>query len=128
MRRAAAVLLAGVAGAIATAAAGCGRPAERAVAGPGALRGANVLLVTIDTLRKDRVGAYGNGSGLTPNLDRLAVNGVRYAQAFSPVPMTLPAHASIFTGLLPRRHGIRNNTGFRLDEKIPTLATRLKEA
>jgi len=110
----------------ALAAAGCGRAAGRGIAGAGALRGANVLLITIDTLRQDRVGAYGNRNGLTPNLDRLAAAGVRYAHAFSPAPLTLPAHASMLTGLLPRHHGIHNNTKVRLDERVPTLATVLK--
>jgi choline-sulfatase len=106
----------------------CARRSDEPLGTAGAHRGANVLLVTIDTLRRDRVGAFGNRSGLTPNIDRLAADGVRYTQAFSPVPMTLPAHASILTGLLPRRHGIRNNTAFRLDDRVPTLATRLKDA
>ena len=106
--------------------AACGRATDRALASPGALRGANVLLITIDTLRQDRVGAYGNRSGLTPHIDRLAAAGVRYAHAFSPAPLTLPAHASILTGLLPRHHGVHNNTRARLDEHMPTLATVLK--
>ena len=106
--------------------AACSRVADRGLAGPGALRGANVLLITIDTLRQDRVGAYGNRDGLTPNIDRLAARGVRYTHAFSPAPLTLPAHASILTGLRPPRHGIHNNTRFRLDERVPTLATVLK--
>src|SRR5579864_355192 len=105
----------------------CARQPDEPLGQSGRHPGSNVLLVTIDTLRKDRVGAFGSPSGLTPNLDRLAEEGVRYAQAFSPAPMTLPAHASILTGLLPRSHGIRNNTGFRLDDRIPTLATRLKD-
>ena len=112
----------------AVAAAACGRPADRVLGSPGALRGANVLLITIDTLRQDRVGAYGNRNGLTPTIDRLAAGGIRYAHAFSPVPLTLPAHASILTGLLPRRHGIHSNTRFRLDEHVPTLASMLKRA
>jgi arylsulfatase A-like enzyme/Tfp pilus assembly protein PilF len=106
-------------------AAGCvssGRPALHR----GALGGYNVLLVTIDTLRVDRVGAYGNRAGLTPTLDRLAASGVRYAHAYSHVPMTLPAHTSILTGLTPPRSGVRNNTTFKLDEHVPTLATFLK--
>lgn len=110
---------------VATAAA-CTGPADRPVTAAGALRGVNVLLITIDTLRQDRVGAYGNRSGLTPNLDRLAAGGLRYAQAFSPAPLTLPAHASILTGLLPRHHGIHNNSRFRLDEHVPTLPAILK--
>jgi arylsulfatase A-like enzyme/Flp pilus assembly protein TadD len=94
---------------------------------PGSAAGSNVLLITIDTLRADRVGAYGNPSGLTPTLDRLAGSGLRFDAAFTPVPMTLPAHASILTGLEPFSHGIRNNTAFRLGE-TPTLATMLKKA
>src|SRR5262249_22206830 len=92
------------------------------------LRGRNLLLVTIDTLRRDRVGAYGNPNHLTPVLDRLAANGIRYTQAYSHVPMTLPAHTSILTGLAPPHHGVRNNSGFRLDEGVPTLASMLKAA
>src|SRR4029077_9258767 len=61
-------------------------------------------------------------------LDRLAAGGIRYTHAFSHVPMTLPAHTSILTGLTPRHHGVRNNTTFRLDERVPTLATALKSA
>lgn len=94
---------------------------------PGSAAGSNVLLITIDTLRADRVGAYGNPSGLTPTLDRLAESGLRFEAAFTPVPMTLPAHASILTGLEPFNHGIRNNTAFRLGQ-TPTLATMLKNA
>jgi choline-sulfatase len=113
----------------ALAAAACSRTAaDRGLASAGALRGANVLLITVDTLRQDRVGAYGNHGGLTPHIDRLAAAGVRYAHAFSPAPLTLPAHASILTGLLPRRHGLHNNTRVRLDEHVPTLATSLKRA
>src|SRR5262245_4715203 len=108
-------------------ASGCSRAAAPSLGAPGSLRGANVLLVTIDTLRQDRVGAYGHGS-LTPTLDRLASNGVRFAHAFTTAPLTLPAHASILTGLLPLRHGIHNNTAFRLDEQTPTLATQLARA
>ncbi len=94
---------------------------------PGSAAGSNVLLITIDTLRADRVGAYGNSSGLTPAIDRIAESGLRFEAAFTPVPMTLPAHASILTGLEPFAHGIRNNTAFKLGE-TPTLATMLKTA
>jgi arylsulfatase A-like enzyme/Flp pilus assembly protein TadD len=94
---------------------------------PGSAAGSNVLLITIDTLRADRVGAYGNTSGLTPAIDRLAASGLRFDAAFTPVPMTLPAHASILTGLEPFSHGIRNNTSFKLGQ-TPTLATFLKNA
>jgi choline-sulfatase len=89
---------------------------------------ANVLLVTIDTLRADRLGAYGNRDGLTPTLDGIARAGVRYARAISHAPMTLPSHTAILTGLSPRRSGVRNNTTFRLDDRVPTIATFLKKA
>ncbi|OLC81115.1 MAG: hypothetical protein AUH72_10090 [Acidobacteria bacterium 13_1_40CM_4_65_8] len=94
----------------------------------GELGGANVLLVTIDTLRRDRLGSYGNTNGLTPALDRLARSGIRYTRAYSHVPMTLPAHASILTGRTPRGHGVHNNVSFRLSDGVPTLATVLKAA
>jgi arylsulfatase A-like enzyme/Tfp pilus assembly protein PilF len=86
----------------------------------------NVLLITIDTLRADRLGAYGNGSGLTPNLDRLAQSGVLFENASAVAPLTLPAHASILTGTYPLRHGIRDNGGFHLDGESVTLAETLQ--
>jgi arylsulfatase A-like enzyme/Flp pilus assembly protein TadD len=107
---------------------GCARAAPVAPLQSGRLRGANVLLVTIDTLRRDRLGAYGSAAGLTPTLDRLASAGVRYSRAHSHVPMTLPAHASILTGRTPRAHGIHLNGAARLDDSVPTLATELKRA
>jgi arylsulfatase A-like enzyme/Flp pilus assembly protein TadD len=106
---------------------GCGRSNPPPSLHSGQFSGGNVLLVTIDTLRRDRVGAYGNPNGLTHTLDRLAAGGIRYTEAFSHAPMTLPAHTSILTGLTPPHHGVRNNSGFRLDEGVPTLATILKQ-
>src|SRR5580765_76349 len=64
----------------------------------------NILLVTIDTFRADRVGI-----GLTPAIDRLAAAGLRFTQARTAVPLTLPSHATIHTGLLPPAHGVREN-------------------
>ncbi len=107
---------------------GCRSSPERPLVDNGSLRRANLLLVTVDTLRQDRVGAYGNQSGLTPTIDRLAANGVRFTHAFSTAPLTLPAHASILTGLLPRHHGIHSNTRFRLAPEVPTLASIAKAA
>jgi arylsulfatase A-like enzyme/Flp pilus assembly protein TadD len=92
----------------------------------GAARGSNVLVVTIDTLRRDRLGAYGHVAGLTPTLDRLSASGVRFARAFSHVPLTLPAHASILTGRTPLQHGLHLNGAARLAGTVPTLATGLK--
>ena len=92
------------------------------------LGGANVLLVTIDTLRSDRLGAYGSQAGLTPTLDALARDGVRFTRTWSHAPVTLPAHASILTGLLPPHHGVRNNGAFRLGAGPATLAECLGRA
>src|SRR4051812_35251544 len=75
------------------------RRAEAPAIASGACRGCNVLLITIDTLRVDRVGAFGGRPGLTPNLDRLASEGLRLTHAYSSVPLTLPSHASILTGV-----------------------------
>ncbi|HEV8608484.1 MAG TPA: sulfatase, partial [Thermoanaerobaculia bacterium] len=87
----------------------------------------DVLLVTIDTLRADSVGFAGNRRVETPVLDRLAARGVVFANAHAHNVVTLPSHANILTGLYPYQHGIRDNTGFRLDASTPTLATMLKE-
>src|ERR1700730_7129358 len=86
----------------------------------------NVALVTIDTIRADRIGCYGYSKGETPNLDQLAHDGIRFEQAFSPVPLTLPAHASILTGTYPSYHGVRDNSGFTLAPQHATLARLLK--
>ncbi|HKQ63293.1 MAG TPA: sulfatase-like hydrolase/transferase, partial [Candidatus Polarisedimenticolaceae bacterium] len=88
----------------------------------------SILLVTIDTLRADRVGCYGYAAAETPNFDRLAREGVRFAEARSPAPLTLPAHASLLSGLLPPRTGVRDNGIFRLGEAAPHLAVALKAA
>ncbi len=88
----------------------------------------NVLLVTLDTTRWDRIGAYGDGAAATPNLDRLAGEGVLFEQAIAPAPLTLPAHSTLFTGLLPPRHGVRDNGGYVLNRKHTTLASSLKAA
>ena len=94
----------------------------------GACRGCNVLLITIDTLRVDRVGAFGGRPGLTPNLDRLAADGLRFTHAYSSAPLTLPSHASILTAVSPPVHGLRANGLFRLGANLPTLAEVLKGA
>lgn len=84
----------------------------------------NVILVTLDTTRADRLGCYGRAGAGTPNLDRLAARGVRFADAWSPVPITLPSHLSMFTGCTPVTHGVRDNGGTKYDGRIPTLASR----
>jgi arylsulfatase A-like enzyme len=86
-----------------------------------------VVLVTIDTLRADRVGCYGDAHARTPTLDALAASGVRFEHAISPAPLTLPAHASLLTGLDPPRHAVRHNSIHRLSDSVPTLAEALRE-
>jgi arylsulfatase A-like enzyme/Tfp pilus assembly protein PilF len=86
----------------------------------------NVLLVTIDTLRADALGAYGNATVSTPWIDRLASEGVRFDHAHSHTVVTLPSHASILSGRYPTVHGVRDNAGFRFPSSIDTIATMLK--
>ncbi|OGD18656.1 MAG: hypothetical protein A2W03_08665 [Candidatus Aminicenantes bacterium RBG_16_63_16] len=86
----------------------------------------NVLLITLDTTRADRIGAYGYAKARTPAMDALAAEGVRFARAQSPVPLTLPAHATIMTGVYPTFHGLRNNGSYFLPPQAETLAEILK--
>ena len=69
----------------------------------------NILLITLDTVRADRIGAYGYGKASTPALDRLAREGVRFTDATTQAPLTAPAHAALLTGLYPARIGVRDN-------------------
>ena len=87
----------------------------------------NVVLITIDTLRSDRVSSYGSDLVDTPNIDNFAAEGVLFSNAASTVPFTLPAHSSILTGLYPPGHGVRENVGYTLDSGIPTLAEVLSD-
>jgi arylsulfatase A-like enzyme/cytochrome c-type biogenesis protein CcmH/NrfG len=88
----------------------------------------NFLLVTIDTLRADRVGCYGHASAWTPVLDALAARGVRFETAIAHVPLTGPSHASILTGLGPLGHGFRENAGFVLPAQVRSGAEDFREA
>lgn len=92
----------------------------------GARAPAGVLIVTLDTTRADRLSPYGFMSGSTPALERLAAEGVVFDQAMSTAPLTLPAHTSLFTGLVPPRHGVRDNADAPLAASIPTLAELLR--
>ncbi len=85
-----------------------------------------IVLVTIDTLRADRVGCYGASWSWTPTLDRLAERGVRFANVAAPTPLTQPSHATLFTALDPPQHGMRINGTFTLADDLPTLAERLR--
>ena len=88
----------------------------------------NVLLISVDTLRADRLGSYGHAGAQTPVLDRLAAGGARFAQVTTVAPLTLPAHASLLTGTFPTHHGVRDNGQFYLGEQHVTLAETLKAA
>lgn len=96
--------------------------------GPGAAQSQppNVLLVTIDTVRADRVGAYGYGRGSTPTLDRLAREGVRFTDATTQAPLTAPAHTAILTGQYPARLGVRDNAAMSIPPGTATLAQLFK--
>lgn len=87
----------------------------------------NLLLVTFDTTRPDALGAYGNRDGLTPTIDAMAANGTVFDNVVAPMGATFPSHASIFTGLNPRQHGVRANHD-NLDEAAETLAEDLAAA
>ena len=101
---------------------GCGGETARPGAEAGSAR--SLLLITIDTLRADRVGAYGHAGARTPVLDSVAREGVRFDRAFATAPITLTSHASLLTGRYPPGHGARHNgIGMRA---VPTLATILQ--
>jgi arylsulfatase A-like enzyme len=86
----------------------------------------NVVIITLDTTRADRLSPYGFMNVSLPHLERLAREGVVFDQATSVAPMTLPAHTSLFTGLLPPRHGVRDNADPPLAESQTTLAEVLR--
>ena len=86
----------------------------------------NVLLITVDTLRADHVGSYGYAAARTPAIDALAARGLRFAQATTVAPLTLPAHASLMTGTYPAFHNVRDNGGFYLADDQTTLAEVLR--
>jgi arylsulfatase A-like enzyme/Flp pilus assembly protein TadD len=86
------------------------------------------VLVSIDTLRSDRLPSYGYEGVETPNIDALAQDAIRFEHAYCPYPLTLPSHASLLTGLLPADHGVRDNAGYRLGAKqVPYLPRMLKD-
>ncbi|HVQ29321.1 MAG TPA: sulfatase-like hydrolase/transferase [Vicinamibacteria bacterium] len=91
-------------------------------------QGLSVLLVSIDTLRADAVGAYGNKTVATPWIDRLAQEGVRFDRVHAHNVITFPSHANMLSGRLPLQHGVRDNSGYRYPANEPTLATVLKAA
>ncbi len=115
------------AGAVAAAGAWLLRPVLRAAA-LHRLKGSNVLLVTLDTTRADRLGCYGYERAETPTLDGLARDGVLFERCITPTAFTLPSHASIMTGKYPASHGVRINGDVALADAQTTLAERFAKA
>ena len=109
--------------------AGCGGSEQAPGSFPDPVGPPDLLLLTIDTLRSDRVGCLGHPGGLTPSIDRLLRRGVIARNAFAPAPLTAVSHASILTGLEPPSHGVRENGSFPLPAAgFPTLAETLRDA
>jgi arylsulfatase A-like enzyme/thioredoxin-like negative regulator of GroEL len=95
----------------------------------GDFRGAPIIVISVDTLRSDRLPAYGYHKVTTPAFDALAADGIVFERAFSNVPLTLPSHTSLLTGLLPPEHGVRNNIGYHYDvKKHPPITAALRSA
>jgi len=93
---------------------------------PGGSNQIPVILITIDTLRSDHLPAYGYRNVETPAIDAFRGDAILFERAYSHVPLTLPSHSTMFTGRLPFENGVRDNIGFHLDPKIPTLPAMLK--
>jgi arylsulfatase A-like enzyme/Flp pilus assembly protein TadD len=86
----------------------------------------NLLLITIDTIRADHLGCYGYEPIQTPSIDSLAADGLRFAQAYTPIPITLPSHSVMLTGTYPMMSGMHDFSGNNLSPEQPTLATVLR--
>ena len=112
-------------GVAAVAAAAC-RPRPGTESAP-VHRNAPIVVISVDTLRADRLGAYGAAEPATPHLDALRSESILFADATSPCPLTLPAHVSLLSGLLPPDHGVRDNVGYRVAPDRPWLPRALKQ-
>src|SRR4051812_18818618 len=88
--------------------------------------GAPVIIISIDTLRADHLPMFGYKEVDTPALDALRKDAILYTNAFSAVPLTLPSHTAMLTGLFPPSNQVRNNIGYRLDPALPTIPRTLK--
>jgi arylsulfatase A-like enzyme/Flp pilus assembly protein TadD len=88
----------------------------------------NVVLITIDTLRADHLGCYGDHEIKTPNIDALAADGTRFERAFAVVPVTLPSHTTMLTGTYPMLSGMHDFSLNKLSPSQPTMASVLKQA
>ena len=102
---------------------GLGRPRPW---GAAAWRGRNLVLITIDTLRADRLPAYGETGVKTPTIDALAARGVVFDRCITATPLTLPSHTTILSGALPPRHGVRDNGAFTVPPELPLLPEILR--
>ncbi len=91
------------------------------------LKKLNIILITIDTLRASHVSAYGLGKAYTPNMDKLASEGVLFKRCISQTPLTLPSHTTILSGTYPLYHKVRDNGGFIVPKKLKLVSERLKE-
>lgn len=87
----------------------------------------NLLVITLDTTRADHLGAYGHHTAQTPHIDFLAQNGVMFTRCYSPAPLTLAAHTSLFTGKYPPAHHVRDNGNYVLSDREVTLAGLMRE-
>jgi len=87
----------------------------------------NVIVITLDTTRADRLPSYGCQDVVTPTLDAFAARGVRFEKCYAQTPLTLPSHTTLMTGTLPLFHGIRDNGGFFVPEKLKTMAELFKD-
>ncbi len=114
---------AGLFAALGLAAAGCGRSRPPSRVFPKA----PVVLISIDTLRSDHLPFYGYGGVKTPALSAFRDDAILFESAWSHVPLTLPSHATVFTGLLPDRNGVHDNLGYALKKDVPTLAGLLSK-
>src|SRR5260370_33962553 len=98
-----------------------------AAANPPAKRARNVILITLDTVRADHLGCYGNKGIQTPTLDALGHDGVVFERAISQVPLTWPSHAAILTGMYPFQNGVQDFTGQPLDSRFRSVAQAFKQ-
>src|SRR5437588_11225362 len=87
----------------------------------------NVVFITVDTLRADHLGCYGDKQIRTPNIDALAADGIRFERAYAAVPVTLPSHTVIFTGTYPMLSGVHDFAANKLNPTQPTMASLLKD-
>lgn len=105
---------------------GCSRGGQSVIRVPD---GTPIVLISVDTLRSDHLPAYGYGGVETPSIDRLCRDGILFERAYTHIPLTLPSHVSLLTGLLPPTHGVRDNLGYTVDSTTALLLQQtLKES